>query len=33
VSTAVKTGFYLEGHVALGQQEERSWSVGARFTF
>jgi len=33
VSAAVKQGIYLEGHVARGQREERSWSVGARFTF
>jgi hypothetical protein len=33
VSASVMPGMFLEGHVARGQQDERSWSVGARFTF
>ena len=33
VSAAVKTGMFLEGHVAVGEHDERSWSVGARFSF
>jgi hypothetical protein len=33
VSVAVRSGFFVEAHVAQGQREERGWSVGARFGF
>jgi hypothetical protein len=33
VSAAVGSGVFVEGHVARGRQDERSWSVGARLTF
>ena len=33
VSAGVTASIFLEGHVARGQQEERAWSVGARFGF
>lgn len=33
VSASVMPGMFIEGHVARGQQDERSWSIGARFTF
>jgi len=33
VSAAIKTGMFVEAHLAQGDQAERSWSVGARFTF
>lgn len=33
VSAALASGFYVEAHVAGGDRDERSWSVGARFTF
>ncbi len=33
VSVAVKTGIFLEAHVAAGQADQRSWSVGARIAF
>ena len=33
VSAGVTASIFLEGHVARGQQDERAWSVGARFGF
>ena len=33
VSYAVRAGFFVEAHVAQGENEERGWSVGARFGF
>lgn len=33
VSAALAAGVYVEAHVAGGDRDERSWSVGARFTF
>jgi len=33
VSAGVTAGMFLEGHVARGSADDRSWSVGARFTF
>ena len=34
VSVAVKTGVYVDGHVAAGPDgSERSWSLGGRVTF
>ena len=33
VSVALTTGFYMDAHLALGDQDQRSWSVGARYTF
>jgi hypothetical protein len=33
VSVAVRSGFFVEAHVAHGQSDERGWSVGARFGF
>jgi hypothetical protein len=33
VSVAIKTGMFVEAHLARGDQAERSWSVGARLTF
>lgn len=33
VSADLTAGMFLEGHVARGSQDDRSWSVGARFTF
>ncbi len=33
VSAGVTPSIFLEAHVARGQQDERAWSVGARFGF
>ncbi|MEO8679734.1 MAG: conjugal transfer protein TraF [Vicinamibacterales bacterium] len=33
VSGAIRPGMLVEGHVARGQHDERSWSVGLRFGF
>ncbi|MDO8680597.1 MAG: conjugal transfer protein TraF [Acidobacteriota bacterium] len=33
VSAGVTASIFLEAHVARGQQDERAWSVGARFGF
>jgi hypothetical protein len=33
VSAAIKAGVFVEAHLAHGDQDERSWSVGARLTF
>lgn len=33
ISAALATGFYVEAHLAGGDQDGRSWSVGARYTF
>jgi F plasmid transfer operon, TraF, protein len=33
VSAAIKSGVFVEAHLAQGDQDERSWSVGARLTF
>ena len=33
VSYAVRSGFFVEAHVAQGEKDERGWSVGARFGF
>jgi hypothetical protein len=33
ISAGLATGFYVEAHLARGDQDERSWSVGARYTF
>lgn len=33
VSAAVKPGVFVEAHLAGGDQDERTWSVGARVTF
>jgi len=33
LSVAVRNGVYAEGHVAGGDANERSWSVGTRITF
>jgi hypothetical protein len=33
VSAALAPGFYVEAHLAGGDQDGRSWSVGARYTF
>jgi hypothetical protein len=33
VSGAVRSGFFVEAHVAGGDRDERTWSVGARLTF
>ena len=33
VSAGVTASIFLEAHVARGQQDERSWSIGARFGF
>jgi len=33
VSAGLAAGLYVEAHVARGDRDERSWSVGARFTF
>lgn len=33
VSAGLTPGIFLEAHAARGQDDERSWSVGARFTF
>ena len=33
VSAAIKSGVFVEAHLAHGDQDERSWSVGARLTF
>ena len=33
VSAAIKSGVFVEAHLARGDQDERSWSVGARLTF
>ena len=32
-SAGLTAGMFLEGHVARGSPDDRSWSVGARFTF
>jgi len=32
-ASALVAGFYVEGHVAQGQAEERSWSLGLRYSF
>lgn len=32
-ASALVAGFYLEGYVAGGQADERSWSVGLRYSF
>lgn len=32
-SAALSAGLYVEGHVASGQAEERSWSLGLRYSF
>lgn len=32
-ASALVAGFYLEGYVAQGQAEERSWSLGLRYSF
>lgn len=32
-SAALMAGLYMEGHVARGQAEERSWSLGLRYSF
>jgi len=33
VSAGVTASIFLEAHVARGQQDERAWSIGARFGF
>ena len=33
VSAAIKTGVFVEAHLAHGDQDERSWSIGVRLTF
>jgi hypothetical protein len=33
MSVAVRNGVYVEAHLATGEAEERSWSVGGRLTF
>jgi len=32
-ASALVAGFYLEGYVAAGQADERSWSLGLRYSF
>lgn len=32
-SAALSAGLYVEGHVARGQADERSWSLGLRYSF
>ncbi len=32
-ASALVAGFYLEGYVAQGQAEQRSWSLGLRYSF
>ena len=33
VSATIKSGVFVEAHLAHGDQDERSWSVGARLMF
>jgi hypothetical protein len=33
ISAAIKSGVFVEAHLAQGDQDERSWSVGARVMF
>ncbi len=33
LSAAIASGIYIEAHAAAGESRERSWSLGARFTF
>lgn len=33
VSAGVTASMFVEAHVALGQQDERAWTIGARFGF
>lgn len=33
LSAALTAGMWLEAHVAVGQSDERSWSIGARMAF
>jgi len=33
VSAGLTASMFLEAHVARGQQDERGWSIGARFGF
>jgi len=32
-ASALVAGFYVEGYVAQGQADERSWSLGLRYSF
>jgi len=33
VSAAIRSGLYIDGHLARGDEGERSWGVGLRFTY